>query len=462
MPNTPNNPPANPPLAVLPTLTLPAVNGIFKHRESNCFYRVVRTGREVVYARIGDNRPFRLALPVFNDRLLPASTAEIADVLAAEPYLRQQHLPASAINVRNILATILDRPAAAEGIPMQEQPVNASDEPAQPEGLTSPEVDAETEVGLLVEPSEYDTFENLITYADTKGEIQTAVHSITLRPDMERVFQISRIQPISGRCIINMYGLPGVGKTKCAKAIAKSLDKKLYVVDYAQVISKYMGDTAKHIRQAFQRAREHEAILLFDEADSLVSKRQSMDRDCATSINQNRNVLMQELDRFDGIVLMSTNMFTNYDDAILRRINRHVEFKLPDASMLESIYKLHLPSQDRVRNVDYAKVSTASAGLSGGDVLNVCINAMEAAAMSDTNPDNWFVTEEMLLNQVTKVLESKKAHVEKPKKRKPSWVERFLVRQYGGKLAPEVEMDDEEQEKPSDVLKGEGTCGSCS
>jgi ATP-dependent 26S proteasome regulatory subunit len=123
----------------------------------------------------------------------------------------------------------------------------------------------------------------------------------------------------------------------------------LYQVGCSAVISKYLGDTAKHIKLAFERAPHHGAVLFLDEADSLLSRRVSLDESCATSINQNRNTLMQELDRFEGVVVMTTNLFGNYDDALLRRVQRHIQFRLPNASMRRELLALHLPKPERVK-----------------------------------------------------------------------------------------------------------------
>ena len=95
------------------------------------------------------------------------------------------------------------------------------------------------------------------------------------------------------------------------------------------------------------------AALFFDEADSLLSRRVPAGESCSTSINQNRNTLMQELDRFDGVVIVTTNLFENYDPALLRRIQRHIKFRLPDASMRRELFALHLPNSERVR-ADFA------------------------------------------------------------------------------------------------------------
>ena len=207
---------------------------------------------------------------------------------------------------------------------------------------------------------------------------------------------------------MNFYGPPGTGKTRAALGIALRLSKPLYQVDYSAVISKYLGDTAKHIKAAFAAARDHGAVLFFDEADSLLSKRVSTGESCSTSINQNRNCLMQELDRFDGVVIVTTNLFENYDPALLRRIQRHIKFRLPDASMRRELFALHLPNPARVQ-ADYAVIAELSRGLSGGDILNVCVNAIHAGSTA-ADPERWEVTQAMIEAEIKKARKAKAEH----------------------------------------------------
>ena len=101
---------------------------------------------------------------------------------------------------------------------------------------------------------------------------------------METIWNISSIQPQRGRCILNFYGPPGTGKTRAALGVALQLGKPLYQVDYSAVISKYLGDTAKHIAAAFRQAKEQNAVLFFDEADSLLSRRVNAGESCSTSM----------------------------------------------------------------------------------------------------------------------------------------------------------------------------------
>ncbi len=203
------------------------------------------------------------------------------------------------------------------------------------------------------------------------------------------------------RCILNFHGPPGTGKTRAALGVALRLSQPLYQVDYSAVISKYLGDTAKHIAACFKRASELGAVLFFDEADSLLSRRVNIGESCATSINQNRNVLMQELDRFNGVVIVTTNLFGNYDPALLRRISRHIKFRLPDKAMRRRLFELHLPNRERVF-ADLNILATEAKGLSGGDILNVCLNAIYAGSTAD-DAGEWKVTGTDLLAEVTKV-----------------------------------------------------------
>jgi len=264
------------------------------------------------------------------------------------------------------------------------------------------------DVGHLVQPEPRHDLDKMILHPEVKTDIHAGLRALEIRADLDRIWNLSSIQPQQGRCILNFYGPPGTGKTRAALGIALRLGKPLYQVDYSAVISKYLGDTAKHIKAAFAAARDHGAVLFFDEADSLLSKRVSTGESCSTSINQNRNCLMQELDRFDGVVIVTTNLFENYDPALLRRIQRHIKFRIPDTSMRRELFVLHLPNPDRVQ-ADYAVLAELSKGLSGGDILNVCVNAIHAGS-TDADPAKWRVTQAMLEREIAKANKAKAEH----------------------------------------------------
>ena len=264
------------------------------------------------------------------------------------------------------------------------------------------------ELGMIVQPEPRHSLENLVLHPEVKTDILAALRALETRADLERVWNLSSIQPQQGRCILNFYGPPGTGKTRAALGIALRLGKPLYQVDYSAVISKYLGDTAKHIKAVFQAATEQDAVLFFDEADSLLSRRVPAGESCSTSINQNRNTLMQELDRFEGVVIVTTNLFENYDPALLRRIQSHIKFRVPNASMRRELFALHLPNPERVR-ADYAVLAELSKELSGGDILNICLNAIYAGS-TDANPEHWLVTQAMIEAEIAKARKAKAEH----------------------------------------------------
>ena len=264
------------------------------------------------------------------------------------------------------------------------------------------------EVGILVDTEPRHSLDRLVLQPSVVADIEAALRLIEIREQLEAVWKLHEIQPQRGRCIVNFYGPPGTGKTRAALGIARRLGKPLYQVDYSAIVSKYLGDTAKHIALAFRQAAEADAVLFFDEADSLLSRRVAIGESCSTSINQNRNCLMQELDRFGGVVVMTTNLFGNYDEAILRRIARHIEFALPNVEMRERLFRAHLPNAELVPS-DLRQAAIKARGFSGGDILNACLNAMLSAS-ADPIPDNWQLSEAALLAEIAKIQSGKAAH----------------------------------------------------
>ena len=107
--------------------------------------------------------------------------------------------------------------------------------------------------------------------------------------------------------------------------------------------------------------------------------------------------------RLDGL-----DLFENYDPALLRRIQRHIHFHFPNASMRRELFAHHLPNPERVR-ADFAVLAALSRGLSGGDILNVCVNAIYAGSV-DSDPMRWIVTQGMLEREISKVNTAKAEH----------------------------------------------------
>jgi SpoVK/Ycf46/Vps4 family AAA+-type ATPase len=180
----------------------------------------------------------------------------------------------------------------------------------------------------------------------------------------------------------NFAGPPGTGKTICAEAIAHALGRKLLVVDYAEAESMWIGETPKNIVATFRAAAEQNAVLFFDEADAIATRRSSgsptrYERESNLTVN----VLLRELESFNGIVIFATNLAANFDPAFERRIRSHVLFEMPGMEERQRIWQLQIhPRKTPLgADVDFGALAERYA-MSGGDIKNAVIKAAAAAA----------------------------------------------------------------------------------
>ena len=193
----------------------------------------------------------------------------------------------------------------------------------------------------------------------------------------------------SGRGLaFNFAGPPGTGKTICAEAIAHALGMKLLVVDYAEAESMWIGQTPKNIVGTFRAAVEQNAVLFFDEADAIATRRSAgatlpHDRESNLTIN----VLLRELEAFNGIVIFATNLAANFDPAFERRIRTHVLFEMPGVEERARIWQLqiHPKKTPLAADVDFRRLAERYV-VSGGDIKNAVIKAAAAAA-AEPGPD---------------------------------------------------------------------------
>jgi SpoVK/Ycf46/Vps4 family AAA+-type ATPase len=193
----------------------------------------------------------------------------------------------------------------------------------------------------------------------------------------------------SGRGLaFNFAGPPGTGKTICAEAIAHALGMKLLVVDYAEAESMWVGETPKNIVATFRAAVEQNAVLFFDEADAIAMRRSAgMAQRHDREMNLTVNVLLRELEAFNGIVIFATNLAANFDPAFERRIRTHVLFEMPGVDERERIWHLqiHPKKTPLAADVDFRRLAERYA-VSGGDIKNAVIKAAAAAA-AEPGPD---------------------------------------------------------------------------
>lgn len=184
----------------------------------------------------------------------------------------------------------------------------------------------------------------------------------------------------SKRMGINFYGPPGTGKTMAAHALAKFLGRKILIVNYADIESKYVGDTPKNICAAFEAAKASNSIIFFDEADAILSRRvTNMNNATDVSVNQTRSVLLMLLNDYQDYVVFATNFIENFDPAFMRRISMHIQFELPDLECRKILWQKYIPEKMPI-TLDYNDIAKKYENLSGSDISNaVLMGAFKAA-----------------------------------------------------------------------------------
>ncbi|HEV7557140.1 MAG TPA: ATP-binding protein [Kofleriaceae bacterium] len=183
-------------------------------------------------------------------------------------------------------------------------------------------------------------------------------------------------------------GPPGTGKTMVAALIARDLGIELYQVDLAKIVSKWIGETEKQLSALFDSAEAGHAILLFDEADSLFGKRTDVKSSNDRYANLESNYLLQRLESFTGICILTSNHESNIDPAFERRLSLHVRFELPNAAERERLWRATIPHLAPLDdNIDFGSLAHRYA-MSGGYIRNASVRAAFVAASDNATISN--------------------------------------------------------------------------
>jgi SpoVK/Ycf46/Vps4 family AAA+-type ATPase len=177
-------------------------------------------------------------------------------------------------------------------------------------------------------------------------------------------------------------GTSGTGKTMAAGVLSRELDRDLYQIDLATVVSKYIGETEKHLRKIFDAAERSGAILLFDEADALFGKRSQVRDSHDRYANLEVSYLLQRMESYRGIAILTTNMQSALDPAFQRRLRFVVQFPFPDAPSRERIWSKVFPAAAPTEGLSYARL--AQLNVTGGSIRNIALLAAFLAADAAT------------------------------------------------------------------------------
>ncbi len=189
---------------------------------------------------------------------------------------------------------------------------------------------------------------------------------------------------LKGRGVTGLFaGDSGTGKTMSAEVIAGALGLDLYVIDLSTIVDKYIGETEKNLDRVFSEADRVNGVLLFDEADAIFGKRSEVKDARDRYANVEVAYLLQRMERFDGMAILTTNLRSNVDEAFLRRLDAIVDFPVPEADDRQRLWVRNLSAgAPKADDIDVAFLARRFT-LTGGNVRNIAIGAAFRAAQGD-------------------------------------------------------------------------------
>lgn len=223
------------------------------------------------------------------------------------------------------------------------------------------------------------TLDQIVFPDNLKEQLSDIVSFCKHKDQIIKDWELDRFMKGKGCIGINLWGIPGTGKSIAAEAIASALGMKLIQASYSSLMDSLQGNTEKNISALFETAVKENCVILFDEADGLLSARKTNGSNSDTS-NLIKSHLLNILDRSTAIVVFTTNFFKSYDRAFVRRILWNVEVPAPDVNGLTEIWRLHL-GENVPKELSYKELAELTAELAkskslaitGGDVRKLTL-----------------------------------------------------------------------------------------
>ena len=176
-------------------------------------------------------------------------------------------------------------------------------------------------------------------------------------------------------------GASGTGKTMAAEVLAREMKLDLYRIDLSAIVSKYIGETEKNLSRVFDAAEMGGVILLFDEADAIFGKRSEVKDSRDRHANMEVAYLLQRMEAYPGLSILTTNLKNSIDQAFLRRIRFIVQFPFPDANQRAEIWRRVFPKNTPTEGLDEWKLARLQ--VAGGNIRNIALNAAFIAAQAE-------------------------------------------------------------------------------
>ncbi|MCA9922406.1 MAG: ATP-binding protein [Anaerolineales bacterium] len=228
------------------------------------------------------------------------------------------------------------------------------------------------------------TWDQIVLPLDALAQLQEMVNSVRQRHTVYGQWGFGKKMALGKGVSALFAGESGTGKTMSADIIAKELGLDLYKVNLSTLVSKYIGETEKNLDRIFTEAATSNAILFFDEADSIFGKRSEVKDSHDRYANIEVSYLLQRMETYEGIVILATNLRANLDEAFMRRLHFAVEFPFPKEADRKRIWEVNFPVETPImEDVDFALLARRFS-LAGGNIRNIILAAAFLAAEADT------------------------------------------------------------------------------
>ena len=229
--------------------------------------------------------------------------------------------------------------------------------------------------GLASQMKAVYTWDDIKLTEDQKKLLKVACDRYRLRNRVGRGWGMTRKNAYGNGVSLLLYGPPGTGKTMAAQVVANELGIPLYRVDISQIFSKYIGETEKNLSIIFEAAKGSNVILFFDEADALFSKRTEINNSNDKYANSETAFLLQKIEEYDGMSILATNLYTNFDTAFVRRITYAVRLDSPDAEARYILWTTTLPQQAKLEEGLPFRFLARQFELSGANIKAILYSA---------------------------------------------------------------------------------------
>ncbi len=229
--------------------------------------------------------------------------------------------------------------------------------------------------------------ESLIVKEDVNNAIHEIINAEKAKNVMISEWDMDSIFNYGMGTIVLFHGPSGTGKTYAAECISYEAGKRLKIVNYPHIISKWVGETETILSNLFKEAKEDDSILVFDEADTMFTQRTVVSSSTDRYANAVTNVLLKEMERYNGVIILISNLLENIDKAFMRRISYIVEFKKPEYQLRRKLWKVLIPEKLPVKlNKNDINKLAKNYDFTGGDIKTVVLRIARKAAIT-MNPN---------------------------------------------------------------------------